>query len=253
MAYRFKFFGAALVAATLTACGGGGGSNSQPVANQDPQGFWTGSSSGSPAGTFSLGAVILENGEFYSMFSQNGVAYGVDYGTGTVSGTTISGNMQEFYIPTNSVVSGSISATFSPKNTLQGSTRYNNGVTTNFTTTYNTSYDTPASLSAITGLYTGNYYTGAPVNLSISSNGVVSGSSTSSLGTCIINGTVAPRASGKNVYNLNMNFTGNACAPGQGTASGIGVLNVINGQTYVYTVGLNQTKTNGFFWIGRKQ
>jgi hypothetical protein len=50
-----------------------------------------------------------------------------------------------------------------------------------------------------------------------------------------------------------MSFSGNACAPGQGTASGIGVLNVVNGQTYVYTAGLNPSKTNGFFWIGRKQ
>lgn len=252
MTFQFKILGASLIALTIAACGGGsGGGNggSQPVANQDPQGFWTGTSSGSSAGTFNLGSVVLENGEFYTMFSQNGIAYGIDYGTGTVSGTSISGNLQEFYIPTNSVIAGTISATFTPKSTLQGSARYTNGVTTNFTTTYNASYDTPASLSAVTGLYTGNYYTGAPVSLSISSNGVVSGSSTN----CIITGTVTPRPTGKNVYNAALNFSGSQCAPGQGSASGIGVLNVINGVTYLYTAGLNPAKTNGFFWIGRKQ
>lgn len=239
-----------LLAACGGGSGGGGGSNSsQPVANQDPQGFWTGTSSGSPAGTFSLGAVVLENGEFYSMFSKNGFAYGIDYGTGTVSGTSITGNLQEFYIPTNSVVSGSISASFSPKATLQGSTQYTNGVTATFTTTYDPSYDTPASLSNITGLYTGNYYTGAPVTMSISSNGVVSGSSTN----CTFSGSVMPRPTGKNVYNVDLTFVGSQCAPGQGQASGIGVLNIVNGSTYLYTAGLNPTKTNGFFWIGQKQ
>ena len=232
----------------LAACGGGSGGGSggsQPVANQDPQGFWTGSSSAN----YAISAVVLENGEFYSMFSSNGIAYGVDYGTGTVSGTSISGSLKEFYIPTNQVFDGSISATFSPKTSLQGSTQYSNGNSATFSTSYNASYETPASLSTLTGLYTGNYYTGAPVTMSISSNGVVSGSSTN----CTFTGNAAPRPSGKNVYNVDLTFTGTQCAPGQGTASGIGVLNVVNGVTYLYTAGLNPSKTNGFFWIGTKQ
>ena len=183
------------------------------------------------------------------MFSQNGIAYGIDYGTGTVSGTNISGSVQEFYIPANQVYTGTISATFTPKATLQGSTIYSNGITTTFTTNYNSNYDTPASLGTITGIYIGNYYTGASVTLSISSNGVVSGSSTN----CIITGSVEPRPTGKNVYNVDLSFSGNQCAPGSGTASGIGVLNVINGVTYLYTAGLNADQTNGFFWIGEKQ
>ena len=239
--------------ALLSGCGDGNNGGSQPIANQDPQGFWTGTSTGSPAGTFNVGAIVLENAEFYGMFFQNGIVYGVDYGIGTVSGTTISENLEEFYFPTNSVVTGSFSATFAPKATLQGTTKYASGVTTNFTTTYNSSYDIPASLSAITGVYTGGYFTGAQVTLSISSNGVVSGSSTSNQGPCIITGIATPRPTGKNVYNFNMNFSGSACPPGQGTASGIGVLHEDNGQTYLYTSVLNPGKTNGFFWIGKKQ
>lgn len=250
MTHKFKLLSAALVAATLAACGGGsgGGGNgggSQPVANQDPQGLWNGTSSSG----YTIGALVLENGEFWSIFSKNGIAYGVDYGTGTVSGTSISGNIQEFYIPTNQVFAGTLTATFSPKTTMQVNTSYNNGNTSTTALAYNTAYDTPASLAQATGTYTGNYYTGAPVNISISSNGVVSGISNA----CNIGGNVTPRPTGKNVYNVTLTFSGTNCAPGTGTATGVGVLGTSNGSTYLYTAGLNSTKTNGFFWIGRKQ
>lgn len=245
MNVRIKLLTAAISALVLSACGGGSGGGSQPVANQDPQGLWGGTSSSG----YDIGALVLENGEFWSIFSKNGLAYGVDYGTGTVSGTRISGNIQEFYIPTNQVFTGSLTATFAPKATMQVNTTYNNGNTSNTALTYNTSYDTPASLAQITGTYTGNYYTGAPVNISISSNGVVSGISNA----CNIGGTVAPRSTGKNVYNVNLTFSGSNCAPGTGTANGPGILVTTNGSTYLYTAGLNSTKTNGFFWIGRKQ
>jgi hypothetical protein len=247
MSLKLKLILAGIATTALTACGGGsgGGGGSQPVANQDPQGFWEGTSSSG----YQIGTVILENGEFYGMFSRNGIAYGADYGTATVRGNTFSGTLQEFYIPTRQVFSATISGSFTPKTTLTGTTTYSNGNVSTGTLTYNTAYDTPASLAQVTGTYTGNYYTGAPVNISISSNGVVSGISN----TCNIGGTVAPRPTGKNVYNVNLTFSGSNCEPGVGTASGIGVLNEVSGSTYLYTAGLNSSKTNGFFWIGRKQ
>lgn len=249
---RVKTFAITMVAALVAACGGGsggGGGGSGSVANQDPQGIWNGTSS---AG-FNISSLVLENGEFYTMFSRNGLAYGIDYGTGTVSGSTISGSLQEFYIPNNSVTSGSISASFVPKSTLNGSASYANGTSTTFTTTYNSSYDTPASLSTLTGNYVGTYYTGANVRLSIASNGVVSGGATNA--DCSITGSATPRSSGKNVYNMSLTFSGTQCAPAPGTGvqTGVAVLGQANGQTYIYTAGLNSAKTNGFFWIGQKQ
>lgn len=230
--------------ALLAACGGGSGGSNNNVANQDPQGFWYGTSAG-----YNIEAVILENGELYNIFSKNGVAYGVDYGTITVSGSSYNGVLKEFYIPTNQVYSGAVNATFVPKTSMQGTTQGGTAAPVPFTARYDSSYDTPATLAQITGTYTGNYYTGAPVNLSISSNGVVSGISVA----CQIGGSVAPRASGKNVYNVNLVFSGANCQPGTGSASGIGVLSVVNGSTYLYTAGLNASQTNGFFWIGKKQ
>ena len=247
MKLRIKLLTAAISGLMLSACGGGsgGGGGSQPVANQDPQGFWEGTSSSG----YSQGLVLLENGEGWGMFFKNGLAYGADYGTFSVSGNNISGNLKEFYIPTNQVFSGTANGTFTPKATMIATTVWNNGNTTSGTLTYNANYDTPANLATVTGTYTGNYYTGAPVNISISSNGVVSGVSN----TCNIGGTVAPRPTGKNVYDVSLTFSGSNCEPGVGTATGIGVLNVQNGSTYIYTAGLNASKTNGFFWIGKKQ
>lgn len=234
--------------ALITACGGGGGgggsSTPAPAANVDAQGLWSGTSS---AG-YALNAVILETGEFYSMFSSGGVAYGIDYGTGTSSGSTFSGSLVEFYIPTNQTFAGNLSGTVTAKSSLSGSTTYNNGNTGTFSMTYNTAYDTPATLSAITGTYTGTYYAGAPVTMAVTSTGVVNGTSTN----CSFTGTALPRSTGKNVYNVNLTFTGSQCAPGAGTASGVAVLGSANGSTYIYTAGLNSGKTNGFFWIGRK-
>lgn len=228
----------------LTACGGGGGGGtSTPVANSDPQGFWGGTSS---AG-FDQAAVILENGELYNIFSRGGIAYGIDYGTLTVSGTTFSGSLSEFYIPNNQVSAGTTTGTFTPKSVIAGSVSFP-AVTRTFSGTYGTAYDTPATQAALTGNYVGNYSTGAPVTMAISSTGAVSGTSTN----CSFSGTATPRPSGKNVYNVSLTFTGTQCAPGAGAASGIAVLNVVGGTTYLYTAGLNTGKTNGFFWIGRK-
>lgn len=232
------------LAGLVAGCGGGGGSSNN-TANQDPQGLWNGTSTTG----YELGTVVLETGEYYGMFWKNGVAYGADHGTATVSGSSFSGNLQEFYIPTNQVISGNISGTFVPKSTMTVTTSYNNANTSTSKLTYNASYDTPASLAQITGTYTGNYYTDTSVNVSISSNGVVSGIS----GGCNIGGTVAPRATGKNVYNVNLVFSGTGCAPGQGQSNGVGILSVVNGSTYLYTAGLNSSQTNGFFWIGKKQ
>jgi len=237
-----------LTTVLLNACGGGGGGSSTPVPapvpNVDAQGLWSGSSS---AG-YALNAVILETGEFYNIFSSGGVAYGIDHGTGTSSGSKFSGSLVEFYIPTNQTFTGSLTGTVTAKSSLSGSTIYSNGNNGTFSMVYNTAYDISATLAALTGTYTGTYYTGAPVTMAITSDGLVNGTSTN----CSFTGSATPRNTGKNVYNVSLTFTGSQCAPGAGVATGVAVLGISNGSTYIYTSGLNSAQTNGFFWIGRK-
>ena len=237
----------ALIALLLTACGGGGGGSSSgsssPAAATDAQGLYGGTSS---AG-FNIDALILENGEFYTIFSKNGVAWGLDYGTATGFSNAYAGTIYEFYIPTNTVYTGSIAGVVNPKVSISGATSFSGNVST-YTAAYNSAYDTPATLAALTGTYTGNYYTGSPVTMAISSTGAIQGTSTN----CSFSGTAAPRSTGKYVYNVSLTFTGAACAPGAGAATGVAVLSSSGSSTYLYTAGLNSAKSNGFFWIGRK-
>lgn len=62
-------------------------------------------------------------------------------------------------------------------------------------------------------------------------------------------GTLTPRASGKNIFNLRMTFIGPNCALGNGaTASGVAVYD--NGA--LLAMGLLPSQTAGFIFTGRK-
>lgn len=235
-----------LTSALLVACGGGGGGSGAATSATatDAQGFYVGTSSFG----FDSNVLILETGEFYSIFSSGGLAYGIDYGTASGTNNAFAGSLTEFYIPYNITIAGTIAGTVVPKSSISGSTNYANGTSGTFTGSYNSAYDTPATAAAIAGTYTGSYYTGAQVTMVISSVGVVTGTSTN----CTFTGTAVPRPTGKNVYNMSLTFTGSQCAPGAGVASGVAVLGTVSGNTYIYTAGINSANTGGFFWIGRK-
>ena len=240
----FKLF-ALTITFFLIACGGSGGSGSSTAATAtDAQGLYVGSSSSG----FRLDFIVLETGEFYNIFSSGGLAYGIDYGTESGTNNSFGGSFTEFYIPTNTTFAGTLAGTLVPKTSISGTTLFANGNSGTFTGSYNSTYETPATAAAITGTYTGSYYTGAPVTMVVSSSGAVTGTSTN----CTFTGTAVPRPTGKYVYNVNLIFSGTQCAPGTGVASGIGVLGTVSGNTYLYTAGINAGKTNGFFWIGRK-
>lgn len=250
-----------IVASTtaLVACGSG---SNNTVANQDPQGFWLGTS----ATGYNIAAVVLENGQYYSLFSKNGIVEGANYGAMTVSGTNFSGSLDDIYIPGNKTNSGTIAGTFSPKSKLDGIASYSNNTYGAFTTTYNAAYDTPATLSAIAGQYIGPYKSGATAVLNVAPNGSVEGTTTAAGATlpkCLITGSALPRASGKNVYDLTLQWHDNPALPGNSCCltsvcatgiptTGIAVLDVANATT-LYTAWINSAKTSGFLWAGQKQ
>ena len=71
---------------------------------------------------------------------------------------------------------------------------------------------------------------------------------------CPTLGTVLPRSSGKNIYNINVTFTGTNCALGNGgTASGIFVLDRTVTPNIALTLALTPNKQDGFIGIGTKQ
>lgn len=246
-------------ALALIACGSG---SSNTANNQDPQGFWQGKSESG----YDVAAVVLENGQYYSIYSTDGFVESANYGTIAANGSSFSGNLESFYYPGGLRDSGTISGTVTTKSKLQGMTSYSNNTVGTFTTTYNSAYDTPATIGAVAGRYAGpTNKLGAMGVINIEPNGSVHGTTTpagAAVPRCIISGTVAPRPSGKNVYDITLAWDNNPnstelCCYGSMCANktpttGIAVLDVTNSST-LYTAWINQEKTGGFFWIGQKQ
>jgi hypothetical protein len=225
---------------SLSACGGGGDSPKQTSA----EGFWNGTTSTGYTGN----VVVLENGETWGFYSSGSVLYGALYGTTTTSGNTLTGSGADFNLATRVVTQGSYTGTFKEQSTISLTT----SLGTAFNGVYGTTYSTPASLTTLAGTFTGQALTGktAPQTstVTITSSGQLKIPAT--LG-CATSGTVAPRSSGKNIFDLNVTFTGSTCALGNGgTAKGVLYYDAAIKQ--ILAMGMNTGKTDGFIAFGVK-
>jgi hypothetical protein len=243
--------GTLAVAAILAGCGGGGDSSSPDTAS---------SAEGVYQGTISNGAehntLVLENGQYYSMYGRtiDGVyyVYGFLQGTGTSNnGSFTSTDLKDFYY-TDAVFSGSLSASYRPDVSFNGSIT-EGGSTVTFTgapvqdSLYN--YKTPANLANIVGPWNMNSLQGSAVALHVASSGAFTGSSDG----CTFSGTIQPRASGKNVFNVSLRFGAAPCVlPGQ-SANGIGFEFLLaNGQRQFIMAGANATRDRGTLFLGAR-
>jgi hypothetical protein len=219
----------------LNGCGGGGGS---PAPNVSAEGVWTGTTSTN----YAVDVLVLENNQFWSMFGNRSASsgsltvVGFDQGSGTVSGSTFSGNLLEV-IYTGATDTGSITATTVANTSLNGSASYHSGNRSTFnlappsSSAYN--YNTAASLATIQGNWSGSLLSGASATVAITSSGVISGTSAGASGSCSFTGKVTPRASGKNVFDASLTFGASPCALPNQTANGIAL---------AYTTSTNQTQ-----------
>lgn len=239
---------AAIAASTvLAACGGGGdggsvGGSSGTTATAE--GVW----SGTLASGVSVSAAILENGETWGVYTSGSLIVGALYGNTTSSGTTLSGSGVAFDVVARSSSNGTFTGTFNPKSTIRISSS-DGGV---FTGTYDTEYDQPAVLSNVAGSFNGQGVSGnstvQSIPLSIASNGTVTVPGTAD---CSAAGTLTPRPTGKNIFNVSVTFTGTNCALGNGTVTtGIGYYDTVTQGLLV--LAMNPAKTDGFIYIGAK-
>lgn len=255
-----------VVASGLFLFGCGGGDNSAPptTSNSNAEGLWQGTTSTG----YHIAAVVLENGQYYSLYSRDGVVDGGYYGDLVVSGNTFNGSLDNIDYLSNKVYKGTISGTVVTKDQIQGSTVHDNNLVNTFTARYNSAYEDPASLSKIAGRYIGpTNKLGAVAVLNIFESGAVNGTTTApgaNLPRCIITGQAMPRPSGKNVYDLALSWAnnpnpaatdrccyGSICGTGD-PATGIAVLDTASA-TKLYTAWISPTKTSGFLWIGQRQ
>ena len=233
-------------AAVVTACGGGGSDGTStttptPIA-VTAEGFWSGTASTGPQ----VQLAILENGETWGFYTVQGALAGALYGNTTSSGTSVSESGLDFY--GGAVSLGNYSGTFSAKNSINlalssGASR------STFSGRYSAAYDQPASLANLAGTFAGFGLTGKTnaqsVAVTISSTGGISAGNNS----CSASGTATPRASGKNIFNIRMTFTGNSCALGNGTVTN-GIAYYDTGTKEVVVLALNALKTDGFIYAG---
>lgn len=225
-----------LSTAVLIGCGGGGGGSGASTTPGEAQGVYTGSFStpAFPAGKFST--LVLDNDEIWTLYGVEGaggelLVYGLIQGQGaSSSGSFAVASLKDYYYDGTSA-SGTLSARYQVGSTFNGTVSAN-GQSVSFSGVVpaagstNYSYSTAANLSDVSGVWSGTSMSGVTSSYTISSSGTFSG--TNQYG-CGFSGTVTPRASGKNVFDVTLtNNTSNACGAASGlTGRGIAVSSVL--------------------------
>jgi len=220
----------------LAACGGGGDDNDgNPV-----EGFWKGSTSNGA----NAAVVILENGEAWGIYTQGGQIVGAVNGTASASGSTFSASGLDFSFVENVVYRSTYSGSITPQSRINATSSLGVSVSLGYDGAYNRS----ANMAELAGSYTvygrsgGGYTNGAPMTIS------ADGSITVSDQGCTATGRATPRASGKNVFNMTVTFSG-ACYISNAPVSGVAVVDTTTNPKTILALGLNAAKSDGLIAV----
>jgi hypothetical protein len=238
---------AALLSLGLAACGGGSAPATPPPAQiSGAEGFWSGTTSSG----FSILGAVLENGEYWVMYYANGVLYGVVQGSGTSNnGNFTSTNGLDFYLG-GTVTPVAVSGSYRERASLQGVvTPQAGGAPVTFTAAYEAAYETPATLAAVAGVWRGRLANGETYSINVAANGSFTGAGSSG---CTFGGAIAPRPSGKAVYNVSVTFNGGVCLLGTQTITGIAVAAGSGSAQVLYAAALDATRSSGFVLISTR-
>lgn len=242
--------------ALLSACGGGGSSSTSAVPAPAPVTSAQGVYEGSTSSGFTIDTLVLDDDSYWTIYgSQSGstlLVSGFIQGTGkSNNGSFNSTDVRDFYM-SGMMTSGTMTATYSPGASFNGTTS-NGTQSVSFTskamtgTLYN--YNTAPVMANITGAWTMTEMSGATLNLNIGSSGTFSGTSSG----CSFNGSLTPRPSGKNVYNLIVNFGAAPCQLANQSATGIALDYLLaNGMRELILAGVNASRTSGTVVFGMR-
>lgn len=270
-----------LIALGLTACGGGGSDSASappctsnapglcallnpgtvnttvgglaPTTTAKAEGVYSGTLTGSSSRDFGL--LLLENGEFWSTYGiETGNTFliaGFVQGTGTFrDGTFTSTDGRDFGV--TPAARGSITARFSSNEDSFTGTGEVGGRSITVTgarptaSTYD--YNAGASLAAITGAWNMRLLDESGVILNIAPSGAFTATNRG----CSFSGVIAPRPSGKNVFDVNLTFGGPPCIRPGTTGKGIALTYKIQNSTQrqLFIVGTNPSRTEGTAMFG---
>jgi hypothetical protein len=237
----------------LAGCGGGGDSGSGGSGAADAEGVYGGTINNGASRDFQ--AIVLDDGSFWVMYgnlvSGTFQIAGFMQGAGTFGNGSFSApGLRDYAI--YPAVSGTASGTYNATaKTISGSAVLL-GRTVSFSggpivgSTY--SYGTPAALSSVAGSWSVRLSTNESATLTVSTTGAVT---IQSSGGCRSSGTVKPRASGKNVFDVAVTFGGPPCLLPTTAVSGIAaVYPLANGRTQLLAAARDGAQTAGFLAAG---
>ena len=234
----------------LAACGGAKSSD-----NNAAEGAWTGTDSW--GNTFRM--VVLENGDYYSLYGankpENFQLQGFDQGTPTLSGDTLKGALTEFD-NNNKPAKGMLDATVVAGSSIKGVLTNAMGTSTGeFTATplsqkypgYD--YNATAYTTDVQGNWTVTSLNTSSEKIAINDKGVVTGS----IKGCSFSGTVSPRSTGKNVLNMGLLFGPSPCEYANQGVSGIAMnYDLGNGKRELLVALMDPIKAHGYAFSAQR-
>jgi hypothetical protein len=253
-AYTGALLGLAIAttALGLAACGG----DSAPATRAE--GVYSGTQSGSASNAFLL--LALENDEYWALYGTSTASSffvaGFLQGQGVSdNGSFTSSNLKDF--GTVPPTSGSVSASYVVNTRVSGAiTEPGGSVSFSGTPIPGPSYDynVPAKLSDLAGAWSLTVLDGSAATMTIAASGAFTGS----MGGCTFTGTLAPRPSGKNVFNLSLTFGAAPCPLPNETGTGVALSYLLNGGVngiatrQLMLVGVNAARTSGTAAFGSR-
>ena len=234
----------------------GGNSGVVPVGPEiSAEGVYSGVLTGSKSSDFV--SLILENGEYWTLYGVNSATSfqiaGILQGTVTSSkGQFTSSDIKDFGF--SPALAGTASASYETKtNTISGTAKigttnigFNGGPITG--SSYN--YNTAASLATVSGLWSTTILTGERMTLNIAASGAFS--AYTSLG-CNGSGTIKPRASGKNVFDVSITTGPAPCLLPNQTGTGVAVTYPLaSGKTQLLITAVDLSRNYGSAAFGTR-
>lgn len=241
-------------AVVVAGCGGGGGDGGANGSGGAAEGAWEGTLTNSNSSEFEM--LVLEDGTYWVLYGDrindillvNGFVQGV----GTATATEFTSNSARDF-GRDPPLRGSVTATYTAGGSFQGTFASNAGSVA-FSgapvSAVDYDYNAAASIATLQGNWSLTSLEGVGVSVTIGSTGALSGSAEG----CTFTGTLAPRASGKNVYDFELTFGPAPCAlPGQ-RGSGIGIASLISGTTtrQLILAGVTSNRSTGTALFGTR-
>ncbi len=229
---------------------GGGDDSTSQQPGATAEGVYAGTLTGSSYHHFKT--LVLENDEYWTLYGEETNSFFSVFGFVQGSGQSHEGSytvsdLRDYAL--SSTDSGSAVASYdAAARTFEGSYVVDGGAAIQFTggpiTDVAYDYDQTASMSTMIGQWLATNTKGEYVTFDVAADGTVSMSQNG----CVASGTLQPRASGKNIFDVTVTFGAAPCELPNETATGVALTYPItdSNQIQLMTAMVTQSRTHGF-------